>query len=272
MIAHVRTIAQTIRHAPLLRSLTPLWGAVRRPYLQMMKRLSGGRGFPVAVGGIGIRLHPDFATQNWETVECESYRAFASALRPGDVVYDVGAHIGTYTLVALDRIGSVGRVIAYEPHVLTRRYLQQHVHWNGGVDRVLIRPVCCGARCGTAKFYCLPNHAEGINGLLPVDGFEEIIVDVTTLDSEVGRLGAIPSVIKIDVEGAEWDVLRGAEQTLRTYRPRLSLSLHPKALAGLGASPGSVLEWLSALGYRHEVVSEDHEIHVVASGHPWAPL
>ena len=269
MIGHVRTIAQTIRHAPLLRSLTPLWDAVRQPYLDMMKRLGGGTGIPVAIAGIGVRLHPDFATQNWETVESEPYRAFVSALRPGDVVYDVGAHIGTYTLVALDRIGPAGRVIAYEPHALTGRYLLQHVQWNGGSDNVVIRSVCCGAREGTANFYCLPGRTEGTHGLLPVHGFDETVVDVTTLDAEVGRLGAIPTVIKIDVEGAEWDVLQGAEQTLRRYHPQLSLSLHPRALASTGTSPESVLNWLSQLGYTHQVISVDHEVHVVLhASHP----
>ncbi|MFN8625560.1 MAG: FkbM family methyltransferase [Candidatus Binatia bacterium] len=261
----LRKFAQRVRHAPLLRSLTPLWRVMRRPYLRLINRLGSEHGIVVAVGGIRIRLHPDFATQDWETVEFESYRAFAAMLRPGDVVYDIGGHIGTYTLVALNGIGPSGRVIAYEPHAFTRRYLEQHVRWNGGEDRTLIRRACCGAVRGRAAFYCLPERTEGMSGLVPVEGFSQVLVDVTTLDQEVSILEAIPTVIKIDVEGAEWEVLRGAESTLRKYHPRLALSLHPHALESVGASGGDVLGWLVQLGYGCNVVSEDHEIHVIAA-------
>jgi len=263
-LSSVRKLAQAVRHAPVLRSATPIWSGLRRPYLWLLNQLGSRQGITVAIGGTEVRIHPDFATQSWETVEVESYRAFAEMLRAGDVVYDVGAHIGTYTLVALQRIGREGRVIAYEPHAFTRSYLERHVDWNGGAGRTLIRGVCCGARSGQAKFYSVPDRAEGMNGLVPVDGFGESIAEVVTLDQEVKMLEVIPSVIKVDVEGAEWEVLRGSEQTLRTFHPRISLSLHPEALKAQGRSPKQILEWLSELGYGHKIVSVDHEMHVIA--------
>ncbi len=263
-LSSLRKVAQAVRHAPVLRSATPLWSGLRRPYLWLLNRLGSKQGIRVAIGGADIRIHPDFATQNWESVEVESYGAFAAMLRAGDVVYDVGAHIGTYTLVALQRIGPDGRVIAYEPHAFTRSYLERHVEWSGGAGRILIRGVCCGASAGQAKFYSVPGRAEGMNGLVPVEGFGESIAEVVTLDQEVRSLEAIPTVIKIDVEGAEWEVLRGAEQTLRKFRPRISLSLHPEALRRQGITPEHILEWLSVLGYGHEIVSVDHEVHVIA--------
>jgi hypothetical protein len=103
-----------------------------------------------------------------------------------------------------------------------------------------------------------------MNGLVPVEGFNKVTVQVNTLDAEVAELGLIPCLIKIDVEGAEWDVLKGAEQTLRQYQPRLCLSLHPIALAKLGVTPETVLEWLTQRGYSYEVIARDHEIHVMA--------
>lgn len=265
MIAGMRRVAQAVRHAPLLRSLTPLWSLVRGPYLGLLRRLGSAKGIPVHVGGTPMRLHPDFATQNWETVEYASYRAFAEMLRPGDVVFDVGAHIGTYTLIALDRIGPSGRVVAYEPNELAGAYLKQHLEWNGGAGRADVRELCCGRNLGIATFYFMPGRAEGMNGLVPVDGFSERQVAVTTLDREVAALGLTPSVIKIDVEGAEWDVLKGAEQALKEFHPRLSLSLHPAALAKQGARPGDVLAWLADRGYKTMIIGQDHEIHVVAT-------
>ncbi|MBD2017969.1 FkbM family methyltransferase [Microcoleus sp. FACHB-53] len=264
MLSNLRLFAQTVRHAPGLSSLTPLWGLLRQPYLKLLTSLAGKNGLPVTVGSHSLRLHPIFATRNWEAVEAESYRAFAASLNPGDVVYDIGAHIGTYTLIALQKIGSQGRVIAYEPHEFTRTYFMQHLQWNGGSEQTICRTLCCGAKPGTTDFYCLPEQAEGMNGLVPVEGFNKVTVQVNTLDAEVAELGLIPSLIKIDVEGAEWDVLKGAEQTLRQYQPRLCLSLHPIALAKLGVTPETVLEWLTQRGYSYEVIARDHEIHVMA--------
>jgi len=268
MMSTFRRCAQSIRHAPVLRSLTPVWNGLRKPYLQVMHGLGARSGIPMVVGGTRMRLHPEFATQNWEAVERESYRAFGALLRPDDVVYDIGAHIGTYTLTALDRIGPNGRVVAYEPHEFSRRHLTQHIEWSGGSQRTRIRPVCCGAAAGNATFYCVPERAEGMNGLVPVDGFQTVAVSVTTVDQEVIVLGLVPSVIKIDVEGAEWDVLKGAETTLRTHRPRISLSLHPAALRKTGATSQAVLDWLAGCGYRYRIVSEDHELHVIAEAAP----
>ena len=258
MISTLRRCAQSLRHAPVLRSWTPLWSGLRRPYSRLLILLSGRHGFDVVVGGTRMRLHPEFATQSWETLEADSYRALPGCCGRA-TSSDVGAD-GTYTLLAVGKIGPDGRVVAYEPHGFTRRHLERHAEWSGDSRRILIRPVCCGAAVGSAAFYHVPGRAEGMNGLVPVDGFATAVVDVTTIDREVTLLGLVPSVMKIDVEGAEWDVLKGAEETLRTHHPRISLSLHTAALQKVGATPLSVLAWLAAFGYAFRTVSEDHEL------------
>jgi FkbM family methyltransferase len=181
------------------------------------------------------------------------------------VVFDIGAHIGTYTLLALNRVGTQGKVVAYEPHPPTRQFLLRHLAMNGCTSRAVVRDVCCGSREGTAPFYFLPDRTEGVSGLVPVNGFQRRDVAVSTVDLEVGVLGLRPDVLKIDVEGAEFDVLRGAEETLRTDRPTIFLSIHPQALAKLGHSEELVIDWLRARGYRCDVLARDHEVHVRAS-------
>jgi FkbM family methyltransferase len=211
-----------------------------------------------------MRLHPAFCTQNWETVELESYRAFANAVKPGAVIFDIGAHIGTYTLLALAKAGHTGRVVAYEPHDYTREHLLRHLEWNAAATRTIVRDVCCGASDGFAELYFVPGQAEGMTGLLPVKGFEKRLAEVVTLDSEIEKLAIAPDLIKIDVEGTEWDVLKGAEQTLKQRWPVVFLSLHPRALATRNETPDQVLDWLRDLGYSEEVIAVDHEVHVVA--------
>lgn len=258
----LRLSGQAIRRAPRLRSLDFLWNLLRVPYQRVLRFAARSEGLPVKIVGLCLRVHPDFAHLSLETVEQASYQAFIKEMRPGIVVYDVGAHIGTYTLVAALQTGARGCVVAYEPNDETRAYLQQHLVWNRVADRVQVRPMCCGATAGLRTFYF--HEAEGMSGLVPVEGFQRRSVMVTTLDEEVAALGLPPNLIKIDVEGAEFDVLQGAEGILRAHRPSLLVSLHPSPLAKLGASPTDVLNWLKRQGYRWQRVSEDYEIHILA--------
>ena len=92
----------------------------------------------------------------------------------------------------------------------------------------------------------------------------ETRVAVTTLDDEVRELGLVPTFVKIDVEGAELDVLKGAAHVLARHRPRLLLSLHPRRLAGVGLDCDTVRQWLTTRDYQWHVVGEDQEVHVLA--------
>jgi FkbM family methyltransferase len=262
--AMLRRSAQSIRHAPGLRRFDPIWEHLRAPYRRLLMRLAGQKGLPMTVGGQTMRLSPDVVNLNWETVEVEAYRAFAAAIAAGDVVYDVGAHFGTYTLIGVARGGADTRVVAYEPCELTRQYLMRHLRWNGAESQVLVRPVCCGNAVGPATFFHRPGRPEGINGLLPQEGLAPTQVRMTTLDREVDALKLVPALIKIDVEGAELEVLKGAAHVLDAHRPRVLISLHPRQLAQVGLDCETVLNWLRARRYRTDVVGEDQEVHVLA--------
>ena len=262
--AVLRRSAQSIRHLAGLQHLTPVWNGLRGPYRRLLAQLAGSDGIPVMVGGYPIRLAPDTVSLNWETVEVDAYKVFVQEIGPHEIIYDVGAHFGTYTLIGLKRGGPGTRVVAYEPCELTRGYLVRHLRWNGAGDEVLVRPVCCGSRQGVATFFHTPGVPEGINGLLPAEGLVGTRVGVTTLDDEVRELGLVPTFVKIDVEGAELDVLKGAARVLAQHRPRLLLSLHPRRLAEVGLDCDTVRQWLTTRDYQWQVVGEDQEVHVLA--------
>lgn len=264
LISLLRRFAQNLRHRSSSRWLDPVWNALRRPYLGLIRAAGSKRGIEVTVGGQPLRLDPAFATLRWEHLEPTSYRAFIDELRPDSVVLDIGAHIGTYAMLAAARVRPPGRVIAYEPHARTREFLRRHLRWNRGGEQATVREVCCGATPGRADFYCLPGQSEGNNGLVPVPGFERQSAEVTTVDEEMRVLGCEPTLIKIDVEGAEWDVLKGAAGVLARSRPVLLLSLHPPALAQQGLTPEGLLAWLGERGYDCRVIDQDYEIHVLA--------
>jgi FkbM family methyltransferase len=146
---------------------------------------------------------------------------FARTVRAGDVVYDLGANVGFYTLLAAKLAGPTGRVVAFEPVPRNLGYLRRHLALNH-CDNVSVVAAAVSDRSGTARFREGPAHTVG--SLTASDGYE---VNVVALDDFEGP---VPRVIKIDVEGAEADVLRGAKRVLREARPMVLLSTHSTAL------------------------------------------
>jgi len=134
----------------------------------------------------------------------------------GSTFVDVGANVGVYTAWASRCVGESGRVIAFEPVPATREHLERVVADNA-LGNVRVEAKALGASPGTVTLWVVP-HASGLtSAIAPADASSARAVDVplSTLDDELGRTdGTSPALIKIDVEGYELAVLRGAERTL----------------------------------------------------------
>lgn len=154
------------------------------------------------------------------TYEPEQTSLFTRAVAPGDAVLDLGAHLGYYTLLASRLVGGAGRVYAFEPHPENARYLRQHVRINrcrnvevleyAGYDRTGRVGFVYGAGTGTGR----------------VGEPARLTVASVRLDDFVAERGLRPAVVKVDVEGSEGAVLRGAREMLRASRPIVFLSTH----------------------------------------------
>jgi FkbM family methyltransferase len=142
--------------------------------------------------------------------EVESMAFAVHLLRPGDLFVDIGANAGVYTVLAAAVAGC--RVIAAEPVTASYRAVAQNVALNGIGDRVDVRCVAVGAAAARTR---VTTDRDATNRLLGDDesyaGASET-AEVVTLDDLVG--GQSPKLVKIDVEGGEHDVLRGASGTL----------------------------------------------------------
>jgi FkbM family methyltransferase len=157
------------------------------------------------------------------TYEVARLREFADALKPGDVVYDVGANVGIYTLHASFRVGASGWVYAFEPLARNLRYLGQHITLNNLQNCTIIESAICNQE-GTLAFSAARWEASMAH--LSLDG--EISVPSTSLDICVYGEKQLrpPNVIKIDVEGAEFDVLKGATRAITEFHPTIFLEIH----------------------------------------------
>lgn len=169
--------------------------------------------------------------------------ALVANLEPGETVFDVGAHVGYYTIVASIEVGESGSVFAFEPRPLNYCYLARHVRIND-VGNVRLSQVGVASKSGRLRF----NTRTGTGtGHISADGPLEI--DVISIDDELkqGRLPR-PDFIKIDVEGGETEVLQGCEQTVSEHRPKFLVATHDQQQHEF------VMGFLKRHGYRIDVL------------------
>jgi FkbM family methyltransferase len=171
--------------------------------------------------------------------EYEKQRLFAAAIKPHDTVWDIGANVGLYTLLASRK---ATRVVAVEPLPDNIRYLERHLQLNK-IRNVEIVAAAVGGECGRQSFSVGENRSIGHLG----SGLLE--VDVITLDSLRAKYGP-PDVIKIDVEGAECSVLQGGKHCLTGY-PVVFLATHSAELTNKCCGV------LHSLGYECSQISSD---------------
>jgi FkbM family methyltransferase len=146
---------------------------------------------------------------------------FAESLSVADVVFDIGANVGFYTVLASRLVTSTGRVYAFEPLPHNLGYLRRHVAKNA-LQNVAIIAAAVAASPGRARFTAAVDRSQA-----RLDPSGEIEVDVVAIDELVASNQlALPQIVKIDVEGAEFDVLQGMIETLRTAAPIIFLATH----------------------------------------------
>jgi FkbM family methyltransferase len=186
--------------------------------------------------------------------------AVLSALGDGDVFVDIGANSGYFTVLAALRVGGRGRVCAFEPNPSTRRQLLRHLELNSIADRVTVSDLALASedRDDVRLFVsCWPEN-DGIASLTPAaetiarGGLRtdaSIPVRVRTFDSwmQSAQLPRI-DVMKIDVEGAEAQVLSGMSATLTSVRPKRIICETPWS--------GEAVRVLRERGYRATMLDE----------------
>jgi FkbM family methyltransferase len=151
--------------------------------------------------------------------EWETYSFLEQWLAPGMTVIDAGANIGQYAMLASTRVGPRGRVHCFEPHPGVYRVLARNLQ-RAGCANVVARPLALGVTPGARDLFLHPIGNVGATSFKPRDTGPpgpRVRVTATTLDAYIKarRLRKV-DLIKIDVEGAELEVLDGAPRTLDT--------------------------------------------------------
>lgn len=204
---------------------------------------------------IRLRRHRWFLWENFAHSDTLVFGTFDRLIRPGDVVYDIGANIGLYTRVMHTWFGA-GRIIAFEPMCENFELLQANIALGNIQDQVQAFPIALSDSEGEEELQ-IDDMTSGTAVLSSVSGGEASVgrrefglpplserVTIAMLDRFIEREKLPPpNMMKIDTEGAEVKVLLGGRETLKRHRPRLAIALHSDDKAA------ATIKLLDELGY-----------------------
>lgn len=195
-------------------------------------------------------------------------RVLLTCAQNADVVADIGANIGWYSIQLASVIARGGRILAFEPTPTTAAALHDNVALNGLTDTVEVVAKGLSEQPGAATLY-LPDAsgpvAASLRDLHPSERNSMIEVALSTLEAEMqDRKIRHLDLIKCDVEGAELMVLRGAKNIIERDRPLLLLEMLRKWSAAFDYHPNDILSWVGELDYACWAISESGLRHVSA--------
>lgn len=174
---------------------------------------------------------------------------YASEMRPsaGDCVFDLGANCGLSTVMLARLVGPTGAVHAWEPDPGNRAMLERNVARYAPTIAV-VHPEAIGGRAGRRSFTAEASLGAGFAALVPRAGLAPVIdVPVVTLEGAAQRAGRIPTSIKMDVEGAELEIVEAARSWLQVHRPTLVIDTQHR-IAG-AYTDRRIEALLSEIGY-----------------------
>jgi FkbM family methyltransferase len=197
----------------------------------------------VTIEAYGLKYVVD---RNSKFIVKESYELYMKdviKLKSGNVFVDIGAHAGKYSFYASRQVGDSGLVIAIEPHPKNMQNLKKGIKLNRLTNITEIQKACSNYQGkGFLKEYELSAKHE----LTKIT--TQTKVEVDTLDSILNHLHLRRvDAVKIDVNGAEYEVLQGAHETLAKFKPLLILEVAVDLKK-------TIFKYLGELGYKHKIL------------------
>lgn len=176
-----------------------------------------------------------------------------SEISPGDVFYDIGANVGMYTCFAGKNDDS-GMVFAFEPHPKNADRLMQNLKLNNVSAN--IKRVALSNESGTAQLEIQESGETGVGSHSLATGETVHTTEIQTVrGDDITDVEKSPAVLKIDVEGAEMEVLHGLEESISDSRV-IYCEIHPELLPEFGSQSKDVFSYFDRNGYEVEKTFE----------------
>jgi FkbM family methyltransferase len=254
-LEHGKALPRLIQ--PALQPFTPVWVQVEP--------------------GVKMLLDPyDFVSKEiletgvWEA---QSWEIIGRTLGAGATFVDIGAHIGYYSLKAAPLVGPTGRVIAVEPNPETIPKLYGNIRASGA-QNITVEPVACSNTEATLELFAAPRANTGETSLSRANASHDgqfvtsYKVRAQPLDDILKDVGVSRvDAMKIDVEGAEYLVLKGASKTLDRDHPVILVEIVEQQLQAMGTSSRQLYDLLRSHGYTARRSVQDNVEFVRGSEH-----
>jgi FkbM family methyltransferase len=240
--------------------------AASATYGMTLRALYSRQGLPWTVHDETVRIDPRVRHLVPHEPEPGLFQFLRTTVRPGDVVLDVGAFLGIYATLEARWSGPSGRVIAFEPTPSSVAVARHHLEWNAVADRVALIEAAVSDRPSRATFHQYDAGAMPyVNSLVAaVDTDTPAVmqeVAVVTIDDICRERGLVPSVIRMDVQGAEIHALRGARETLaRADRLTMVVEMHPQCWDGFGITESDARDTIRGLGLHVRPLVQGEEL------------
>lgn len=223
--------------------------------------LTGGRGITKTINGFRITFPLRYANYFPADYEQHNFRFLKEQVKQGDEVLDIGAHIGLFAVAASSLVMPKGKVYAFEPADDTIPLLTKTVILNHAGETISIIQAAVGKKNGTATFYVSNIKGDNSNSMISYKEDRQLFAKEVTLyaidefvkDQNLQNL----RFIKLDVEGAELDALKGAMNTLKTLRPACIVAIHPQPVLAKGDKLEDIYDLITGCGY-----------HITVEGNP----
>ena len=221
---------------------------------------------------IDWNIYRSFVYGTWEP---KLIGVVADIVKEGMTVIDVGAHIGYYSLYFAKCVGPAGRVFSFEPVPENLELLRKNIQLNqiSWIQTFSNAVYSCEKEVSIAVPEDSPNAGGG--SVVQDRGSRHFSVAAVTLDSFCSSAGVRPDVIKMDVEGAEYDVLLGARNTIEWFGPKLLVELHhfdgdasAHPVPELLRSYGYEVNWIERWELTSHILATPGPVRVAASRQP----
>jgi FkbM family methyltransferase len=213
-----------------------------------------GRGFTKTFNGYKLRIPTRYINYFPADYEAENFSFLKQQVKPGNTVLDIGAHIGFFANITAQMVGNAGKVFAFEPTPSTYAMLQKMCADNNNTGIVTPVNKAVGKEDGSITFYVSDDKIDNTNstvGYREGSNHKPIDIPLTSVDNFVQQQGLQQvDFIKIDVEGAEYDTIRGAAETMQKFKPACILAIHPKLIAAKGDRLEDIYDFAVNAGYR----------------------
>ena len=208
--------------------------------------------------------------ENWGKGKNSGFESYVYSSETKKCIFDIGAHVGLTTLPVSFLANKDAKIYAFEPSIQNNRALKENIRLNN-ITNVVVENYLVGSNnCDEVDFYESPQISasnsifNSINKENYLQGYDKDLVSKlrikkkkfqVSIDSYCKDYNLQPDLIKIDVEGGEFQVLKGGIDTILAYKPLIYLSLHPEQLKDFGVTPKDLLSLIKSLNY--EIINID---------------